>query len=58
VRPSIRGGVPDKEATEVNKIIGNVRKVTTLAHGNRYRDVEDKEITIVDENRPALADVS
>ena len=50
--------MPDKEATEVNKIIGNVRKVTTLAHGNRYRDVEDKEITIVDENRPDLADVS
>ena len=40
----------DREATEVGKV---VKRVTTTTQGNRYNDDDDKEITIVDENRPA-----
>ena len=59
VRPSIGGasavsGRPDSEAIEVIKKVP--KKVTTPALGDRYKEVEEKEITIVDENKPLYVD--
>jgi hypothetical protein len=41
----------DREATEVGKI---VKRVTTNTQGYRYDDDDEKEIIIVDENKPAV----
>jgi hypothetical protein len=41
----------DLEGTEVGKI---VKRVTTNTKGYRYDDDDEKEIIIVDENKPAV----
>ena len=50
LRPSLRPTGADREATEVGKV---VKKVTTNTQGYRYDDDDEKEIIIVDENKPA-----
>ena len=45
----------DREANEVGKV---VKRVTTNTQGYRYNDDDEKEITIVDENKPAVGEKS
>lgn len=51
-RPSNRSG-PDQEATQIPIVKMNVpqKPVGTPAKGNRYLELDEKEITIVDENK-------
>lgn len=53
LRPSLRPTGVDREATEVGKIAKRVTTVT--AQGHRYDDDDEKEIVILDENKPVAA---
>jgi hypothetical protein len=55
LKPSLRPTGADREANEVGKV---VKRVTTNTQGYRYNDDDEKEITIVDENKPAAGEKS